>query len=176
MKTLATFCLLAAAITGAQAETFVDRARVRSVDPQYENVAVPRNECSSQWINETRRVGGVQQYGAAQQYGGVVLGGVAGALLGNQVGRGHGREAATALGAVVGAFSGDRLANRGGWDQYDQVPREVTQCRTVSDVQTRVTGYRVSYDYHGQVYSTLMHHNPGPSLPVRVSVEPTQPY
>ena len=170
MKTLAAFCLLAAGITGVQAETYMDRARVRSVDPQYENIAVPRNECSSRWVNETRRVGG------GQQYGGAIVGGVAGAILGNQVGGGHGREAATALGAVVGAFTGDRLANGYVQEQYQQVPREVTQCRTVSEVQSRLTGYRVDYEYQGQRYTTLMRENPGATLAVRISVEPVQSY
>lgn len=170
LKPLAALCLIAAAVTGVHAETFMDRARVRSVAPQYENVSIPRNECSSNWVNETRRVDG------GQQYGGAIVGGVAGALLGNQVGRGHGREAATALGAVVGAFTGDRLSNGYVQEQYQQVPREVTQCRTVSDVQARLTGYLVSYEYHGQNYSTLMRENPGASLPVRVSVEPLQAY
>ena len=171
MKTIAAFCLLAASITGVQAETYMDRARVRSVDPQYENVAVPRNECSSRWVNETRRVGG-----GGQQYGGALVGGVAGALLGNQVGGGHGREAATALGAVVGAFTGDRLANGNVQEQYEQVPREVTQCRTVSEVQSRLTGYRVDYEYQGQRYTTLMRENPGATLAVRISVEPVQAF
>jgi uncharacterized protein YcfJ len=150
---------------GLHAETYIDNARVRSVDPQYESVSVPREECRSHWINETRRTGG-------REYGGAVIGGVAGALLGNQVGRGHGREAATALGAVVGAFAGDRIANGDRWEQYEEVPREVTSCRTVSDVQTRVAGYRVNYEYRGQQFTTLMRENPGPSLQVRVSVEP----
>lgn len=171
MKRLALVCSLAAAAAGVHAETYMDNARVRSVEPQYEQVAVPRNECSSQWVTETRRVGGVQQYGGA------VVGGVAGALLGNQVGKGHGREAATALGAVVGAFTGDRMANGGQWgQQYEQVPREVTQCRTVNDMQTRINGYRVGYEYRGQHYTTLMHENPGPNLQVRVSVEPVERY
>lgn len=177
MKRFATVCLLAAGVAAAQAETYIDQARVRSVDPQYQNIGVPRNECNSRWINETRRVGGSQQYGGVQQYGGALIGGVAGALVGNQVGRGHGREAATALGAVVGAFTGDRIANNGNqWDQYEQVPREVTSCRTVNDVQTRITGYRVNYEYRGQYYSTLTRQNPGASLPVRVTVDPVEQY
>jgi uncharacterized protein YcfJ len=170
MKRLALVCSLAAAAAGVHAETWMDNARVRSVEPQYEQVAVPRNECSSQWVTETRRAGGVQQYGGA------VIGGVAGALLGNQVGKGHGREAATALGAVVGAFTGDRMANGQLGQQYEQVPREVTQCRTVNDMQTRINGYRVGYEYRGQHYTTLMHENPGPNLQVRVSVEPVEQY
>ncbi|UUZ69657.1 glycine zipper 2TM domain-containing protein [Polaromonas sp. P2-4] len=165
MKRLALVCLLATAVVGLHAETYVDNARVRSVDPQYERVSVPHEECSSHWVNETRRTGG-------REYGGAVVGGVAGALLGNQVGKGHGREAATALGAVVGAFAGDHIANRDRLEQYEEVPREVTTCRTVSDVQTRIAGYRVNYEYRGQQFTTLMHENPGPSLQVRVSVDP----
>ena len=167
MKRYALVCLLATLAVAAQAETFYDNARVRSVEPQYENVSVPRNECSTQWVNENRQVAG-----GGQNYGGAVVGGVAGALLGNQVGKGHGREAATAVGAVVGAFAGDRIANQNRQDQYEVVPREVTSCRTVNDVQARLTGYRVTYDYRGQQYTTMMRENPGPSLQVRVSVDP----
>ena len=165
MKRLALVSVLATAAVGLHAETYIDNARVRNVDPQYESVNVPRQECSSQWVNEHRRTG-------RRDYGGAVLGGVAGALLGNQVGRGHGREAATAVGAVVGAFAGDRVANRDRWDEYEEVPREVTTCRTVNDVQSRITGYRVDYEYRGQHLSTLMRENPGPYVQVRVSVEP----
>lgn len=165
MKRLALVSLLAIAAVGVHAEPYIDNARVSSVDPQYEDVSVPRQECSSRWVNETRRTGG-------RDYGGAVLGGVAGALLGNQVGKGHGREAATALGAVVGAFAGDNMANRDRWEQYEQVPREVTTCRTVSEVQTRVVGYQVNYEYRGQHFATLMHENPGQYIQVRVSVDP----
>ena len=50
--------LLATAAMSTHAQTFVDSARVRNVQPQYETVAIPRQECSSQWINETHRVDG----------------------------------------------------------------------------------------------------------------------
>ena len=187
MKRFAIASLLVASVVGAQAHTFIDQARVRSVDPQYENVGVPRNECTSQWINESRRTGGSDFYAGggggvgAGNYGGAIIGGVAGAILGNQVGKGSGRQAATAVGAVVGAFAGDRLGNNHGqWSQYPQqyqeVPREVTRCRTVSDVQSRITGYRVNYEYRGQVYTAQMRENPGHQLPVRVTVEPVERY
>jgi uncharacterized protein YcfJ len=162
-KTLILCAVIAAG--AAQAGTFVDQARVRNAEPQYENVAVPRQECSSQYVNEVRRTG-------SRDYGGAVIGGIAGALLGNQVGRGHGREAASAVGAVVGAMTGDNLANRDRVEAYEQAPREVTTCRTVQDIQPRLTGYRVDYEYRGQVYSTFMPGDPGPTLRVRVSVDP----
>ena len=166
MKQLAILSLLAAGAIGVHAETFFDNARVRSVEPQYENVSVPREECGSHWVNEVRRTD------SGPNYGGAVVGAVAGGVVGNQIGKGHGREAATAVGAVVGALAGDRIANSNRVEQYQEVPREVRTCRTVNDVQTRLTGYRVAYDYRGQTYTTMMRENPGPALQVRVSIEP----
>jgi uncharacterized protein YcfJ len=168
MNRSALFVLLATATAaaGVQAHSYTDNARVVGVEAQYENVSVPRQECRNDWVTEARPAGG-------RNYGGAVVGGLAGALLGNQVGRGHGREAATAVGAVVGALTGDNIANRGRWEQpYQPVAHEVTSCRTVSDVQSRVVGYRVDYEYRGQRFSTLMHDEPGAFVPVRVSVEP----
>jgi uncharacterized protein YcfJ len=176
MNRLAIASLLAAGALGAagvQAETFVDNARVRSVEAQYENASVPRTECRNQWVQEGRRAD------SQPNYGGAVLGGVAGAIVGNQVGGGHGREAATAVGAVVGAFTGDRLANGDRWDrrgEWRDEAREVRQCWTVNDVQPRLTGYRVNYEYRGQHYATVLRENPGPNLQVRVSVDPVQRY
>ncbi|MDQ6685035.1 MAG: glycine zipper 2TM domain-containing protein [Pseudomonadota bacterium] len=165
MKAFALVPLLATAAFAAQAQPYLDNARVTGVEPQVESFRAPRQECQNQWISEPRR-------GERRNYGGAVLGGVAGGLIGNRVGRGHGREAATAIGAVFGALTGDNLANRDRWDRDDEGSREVTTCRTVDDVQTRTVGYRVTYEYRGQQFTTLLHENPGPYLPVRVSVEP----
>lgn len=191
MKRLVITSLFATALLGAQAQTFTDHARVRSAEPQYENVNVPRNECSSHWINE--RGGRVsterQDSQQGRQYGGAIVGGLAGGILGHQVGGGSGKDAATALGVVLGAIAGDRLENRDPRAQYDNgqydngqydngryetAQREVKRCRTVYDTQTRITGYRVTYDYRGQQYTTFMRTNPGNNLPVRVSVDPIE--
>jgi uncharacterized protein YcfJ len=161
--------LLATLAAGVQAQTFNDQARVRSVEPQYETVQVPRNECSSQWVTEQPRQAVVGSNG----YGGAIVGGVAGALLGNQVGKGHGKEAATAAGAVVGAIAGDRLASNNAVAAPAET-REVRTCRTVYDNQSRVAGYRVVYEYRGHEYSTVMREQPGAMVPVRVSVTPLE--
>lgn len=162
MKRLALLPLLAIAATAAQAQTFVDSARVQRVDPQYESVQVPREECTSQWVTEAQPVAG--------GYGGAVVGGLAGGILGNQVGKGHGREAATAAGAVIGAIAGDRIANGG--TRYPQAQREVRSCRTVYDLQQRLTGYRVTYEYRGHQSTVVTREEPGQTLPVRISVTP----
>lgn len=159
--------LLAGAALAAHADSYVDTARVRSVAPQYETVSVPRQQCSQQWIEEPRRPR--HRHG----YGGAVIGGVAGAVLGNQVGDGNGRAAATALGAVVGAFAGDRVANhRYDSDRYEPVQRQVQTCQTVNELQQRLTGYQVTYEYRGQSFTALLPQDPGPRLQVRVSVDP----
>ena len=194
MKRFVIAGVLTAGALSVQAQTFVDQARVRNVDPQYENVIQPRNECTSHWINERdgRYRGDPQArvYGnepQTRQYGGAIVGGLAGGVLGNQIGGGSGKDAATALGVVLGAITGDRLENRNQGDQrgqyaqnqynngqYENTQREVQRCRTVNDTQTRLTGYRVTYDYHGQQYSTFMRNHPGQSLAVRVSVDPIE--
>lgn len=174
MKRAALLALLAAGAVVAQAQpltqspSFVDRARVQSVEPQYENVAIPRQECASQWVNEARPVVG------GNGYGGAIVGGLAGGIVGNQVGGGHGREAATAVGAVLGAIAGDRIASNNQPAQYERAQREVRTCRTVEDVQQRLTGYRVTYLYGGNQYTTITREQPGSTLPVRVSVTPVE--
>jgi uncharacterized protein YcfJ len=174
MKRSVIICLTTLIAAGVQAQTFNDTARVRTVNPQYENVSVPRNDCTNQWVTEPQPVA------SSRNYGGLALGGIAGAVLGNQVGAGRGRQAATALGAVIGALTGEQLANQnglgGGYQQASQQQqRQVQSCRTVNDVQSRLTGYQVEYEYRGQVYSTVTRENPGRTLPVRVSVVPVEP-
>ncbi|TFY96791.1 glycine zipper 2TM domain-containing protein [Ramlibacter rhizophilus] len=157
----------------AQAQTFVDQARVQRVEPQYENVTVPRQECTTQWVTEPRAAG---TGNVVRDYAPALIGGVAGAALGRQVGKGSGRDIATVVGAVAGAYAGNSYGQGALWGQqqpqYEQ--RQVQQCHTVNDVQRRLSGYRVHYDYRGQQHTTVLREQPGAYLPVRVSVEPVQ--
>lgn len=166
MKRTALASLLALGAVAAHAQAFIDQARVRGVEPEYQAVQVPRQECTSQWVQDAPVASG-------PNYGGVVIGAVAGGVLGNQVGKGHGREAATAAGAVVGALAGNHIANRN-QPQYQPAQREVRQCRTVMDTQRQLTGYRVTYEYRGHEHTTVMQEEPGRTIPVRVSVVPAE--
>lgn len=159
---------------------FQDQARVRRVEPNYERVSMPRQECTSQWVQEQRPAL------SSRNYAGIAAGGVAGAVLGNQVGKGNGRAAATAVGAVVGAMAGEHFANQAGWGVgwgqaagvqagYPEPPmREVRNCRTVHDTRTQSNGYRVEYEYRGQTHHTITREYPGRTIPVRVSVAPME--
>ena len=180
MKRLIIASLFATGLMSAQAETYTDNARVRNAEPQYENIQVPRQECRSHWVEE--RQSRFDDQPQDRRYGGAIVGGLAGGVLGNQVGGGSGKDAATVLGVVLGAMAGDRIDNRdqrnqydyGRQGQYERSQREVNRCRTVYDTQSRITGYRVAYEYRGQHYSTLMRNHPGDRLAVRVTVDPIE--
>ncbi|MBB5018394.1 uncharacterized protein YcfJ [Chitinivorax tropicus] len=178
MNTLKLTALLMAGLVAAPsfAEPFTDYARVRSAVPEYERVNRPRQDCSTEYLYDGggRRATSVRE---DRSYGGAVIGGIAGGVLGNQVGKGHGREAATAAGAVIGALIGDRMDNNGDRiveQNYRDEPREVRRCRTIDNYESRITGYRVTYEYAGQRYTTIMPNDPGNRMRVRVSVDPAE--
>jgi len=50
-KSLILAAALATLAGASQAYTVVDNALVRIVEPQYENVTVPRQDCTNQWVN-----------------------------------------------------------------------------------------------------------------------------
>lgn len=95
-----------------------------------------------------RNCGVVQAVNAVQQKGegsgiGLVAGGLAGAVLGNQVGQGRGRDLATIAGAAGGAYAGNEIEkNAKKTIRYDIVVRlDDGTTRTVS--QQTETGLRV---------------------------------
>jgi uncharacterized protein YcfJ len=147
---------------------FQDYARVREVDPQYERVNVPRKECYSDYVPESR-----YYRSDNKSLLGPVVGGVAGGLLGSRFGRGDGKVAAAAAGAAVGAIVGDRLQDRG-VERVEYGEREVRRCRMVDDWQSRPAGYRVVYEYAGHVYTTVLPYDPGGKLAVNVAVGPAE--
>src|SRR5262249_4520775 len=126
---------------------------------------VPRQECYTEYQP--------QSYYESEHRSlvGPIIGGVAGGLLGAQVGKGNGRVVAAAAGAAVGAIAGDRLDNRdpgrrGGYQQ------ECRRCKTVDQWEPRITGSRVTYEYGGRTYTTMLPYDPGRRLAVRVNVDP----
>jgi uncharacterized protein YcfJ len=160
------------ALPMVQAAEFEDFGRVLRVQPRVEQIRQPRQECRTEYIQAPVQ----QQYQEQRGAGGSIIGGIAGALIGNQVGGGTGRVAATAAGAIAGAVVGDRVENNGRVvNQPAQMQEQaVRQCRTVESVESRTTGYDVTYDYRGHSYTSLMSRDPGQRVRLRVSVEPEQ--
>jgi uncharacterized protein YcfJ len=147
---------------------YQDTARVTRVTPRYEQVQMPQEECRME-VEQVQAAPQPQQRNLA----GVLIGGVAGGILGNQVGGGNGRAAATAIGAVGGALVGDSMANNANAGvPPGPIERQVRRCHTVNRSVERAAGYDVSYQYNGRNYSTVMQNDPGASLRVNVSVTP----
>lgn len=188
-------------VRDAYAQGDYDWARVLRVDPVFDGRTRPASDprrC------QTRRDGYVSSdpyrdgygergydgygdpYGEARRDGNgrlvaTVIGGIAGAVLGSQVGGGSGRYIGTAVGSMVGGAAGRGIydANRrqrdayvtvcdpdpyrsGGYDGYDTYGRD--------DYDRAVDRYDVTYEYAGRQYTTRTSYHPGDRIRVRVDV------
>lgn len=150
-----------------------DYAEVIRVDPIIDvvNRPVSRDEC---W-REPVVVREPPRYGSSRDRGPAVLAGIVGGVIGNQFGHGHGREATTAAGALLGySMARDSQRHNGGghysggreYRTYQQ------RCTTRTDYRRdeRVTGYNVTYRYNGRVYQTATDYHPGERIRVEVNV------
>jgi uncharacterized protein YcfJ len=144
-------------------QSFYDRARVVSSTPVYEEINEPRRDCWTERVTEYR------QPERDRNYGGAIIGGLAGGILGHQLSKGSGKNVATVVGATTGAIVGDRIDNSGSGGA-EAAPREVERCKTVDNWTRRITGYNVVYRYQGHDYTTFLPRDPGPELKVRVDV------
>jgi uncharacterized protein YcfJ len=142
--------------------SFVDRARVISSTPIYQQVNEPQRQCWNETVSDSYQP---QQ----RSYGGAILGGLVGGLLGNTVGQGNGRTAAAAVGAVTGALVGNNISNNNNDNSGDYAPRQVQRCREVDNYHQVVSGYSVDYQYHGQDYNTTLPYDPGKYVNLDVS-------
>lgn len=133
---------------------------------RYVDVSVPREEC---W-NEAVRHREERDYTTGR----TILGGLIGAAVGNQIGRGRGNDAATVVGGLAGAAIGANSARRDRYEE-DYVTHE-RRCRTVYETHTeeRIDGYDVTYRYAGETYTTQLPYDPGKRMPVHVSVIPAE--
>ena len=144
-------------------DQYNDSARVLSSTPQTERVNMPRQECRTEYQQQSVSNGGNSVAGA-------LIGGIAGGLLGNTIGRGNGRVAAAAVGAGVGALAGNSIANNQNSGGTRSVP--VQNCYQVDNWQTVNAGYLVTYEYNGRTYTTVMNNQPGQYIDVNVAVAP----
>jgi uncharacterized protein YcfJ len=147
------------------ADQYTDTARVLSATPQMERVNVPRQECRTEYQQQSYSNGG------NNNVAGALIGGIAGGLLGSTVGKGNGRVAAAAVGAGVGAMTGNSIANnQRNYGSTRTVP--VQSCYQVDSWQTVNTGYLVTYEYNGGTYTTVTNDQPGRYIDVSVAIEP----
>lgn len=145
-------------------------AEVLAADPIYETVSytVPVEQCRQE------RVPYYEDRGRASATG-PILGAIIGGALGNAVGhKKRNKQVGTAVGAILGGSIGADIARR--QRQYAGTTRYATEevCSVVHEerLEEELTGYRVTYRYGDETYTTTMDHDPGSSLRVRVHVTP----
>jgi len=120
----------------------------------FQQVAVPRQVCSQEQVAVQANKSGA----------GAAMGAIAGGVLGNQIGGGSGKAAATALGIFGGAILGNNI---------EGAPAPQTQtvqnCTTQNVFENRVSGYNVTYEFNGKQYTVQLPRDPGPTIKLNVT-------
>jgi hypothetical protein len=92
------------------------------------------------------------------------MGAIAGGAMGNAVGGGAGKAAATMIGIMGGAIVGDSI---------EGAPMTRTQnvqrCNTQNFYENRTVAYNVVYEYAGKQYSVQMPNDPGPTVQLQIT-------
>ena len=115
---------------------------------------------------------GTEEVHRSASPGEVIIGGIIGGAIGNQVGGGSGKDAATVLGAIIGAEAADK-----NYKEYRRVlvgyeTRRVCNRHYKTTHRNTVSGYKVGYmvnGYYGQ-FTTDIPYNIGDELDVEVRV------
>lgn len=169
--------------------TEYDWARVVSVEPIFERFEQPvtRDVCWNERVHHAPRYvshphGGYYGPRGGDGTAGAVLGAIVGGALGNTVGRGDGRRAATIAGAVIGGTIGHNLDRGRSWDGRDPYGyyepayyggptlQRVCDQRVEYRTERRLVGYDVAYVYNGRTFRTQTREHPGDRIRVAVSV------
>ncbi|MXZ81916.1 MAG: glycine zipper 2TM domain-containing protein [Gammaproteobacteria bacterium] len=149
----------------AQSTRVIHEARVVKAEPVYRTVQVntPVEEC---W-QEPVQVGS-EDYSATP----AILGAIVGGSVGNEFGKGRGKDVATLAGAILGGSIGHDIEKKNNRQDGRVVYEQ--RCRTVDSYRTeeRFDGYDVTYEYNGGLYTARTANHPGQSIKVSVSVIP----
>ena len=158
------------ASTGVFAQTSYENADVLQTTPIYRMIETeePVQSC---WEEEVVR-GQSRHHYRSNTPG--LLGAVIGGAIGNAAGN---HKSSQRVGAVVGAVLGHSIARD--LTYSDRRPSAtyidtVERCETVYDYhqEEKLVGYDVLYSYNDREYTVRMPRDPGPSVRVRVDVEP----
>jgi uncharacterized protein YcfJ len=147
----------------------LDYAEVVHVEPIRRRVRVsePVREC---WQEAQPASEGPFSY---NHIGGTLVGGALGTVVGNQIGRGRGKDVARVAGALIGGAIGHNVSV----DRQRQLGaplRTYERCdvRHRDSFVERIDGYEVTYAYAGREYATRMPYDPGDRIRVHVDVTP----
>jgi uncharacterized protein YcfJ len=132
----------------AQHSSFTEYAEVVSSTPSYENVItrVPHQECYDERVPVTYYDGGYRD-----DSGAAIVGGLIGGVLGHQIGGGHGKDAATIGGAILGTFVGQNAvrANQRVYQSSNYETRRRCTTKYSERTQRKFMGYKNVAYYKG---------------------------
>lgn len=147
-------------------------AKVVHVEPIYRTVHVsyPEQVCWHEEISKPikRRVNNASPEA-------MIVGGIIGGVIGHELGQKHNQGFTTVAGALIGtAIASEANAQYYQTGEYRIQHRQ--QCRVENRVRTeqQLKGYRVTYRYKGDLYTTRMKRHPGKRIPVSVEVSPVR--
>ena len=146
--------ILPLALVTSAAAFAQDVGRVISATPIIQQVAVPRQVCTTEQVALQQPKSGA----------GALMGAIAGGAMGNAIGGGAGKAAATMIGLIGGAALGDSVEGSPN-SQYQNVQR----CTTQNSFENRPVAYNVVYEFGGKQYSVQMPQDPGPTLQLQVT-------
>ncbi len=154
---MAMSALAVAGVVGYRAlkPTSADVVAVKEIT---QTVETPRKECKNVQVRQQAPTSD------PNRIAGTAIGGVAGGILGNQIGRGGGNAVATILGAAGGAYVGNQL--QGSMQKNDVITTTKRRCTTVYDTSQQVVGYDVTYRLKGKEEVVRTAYRPGATLPV----------
>jgi uncharacterized protein YcfJ len=145
-------------------------ARVMHVEPIYKTVRVnyPEKHC---WHKEARKPIKHRVSHTAPEK--LILGGIIGGVIGHELGRNHNQELATVTGAVIGTAIA-HSANAQYYHNGEYRTHQRKHCRVENHYRTeqRLKGYRVTYRYKGDLYTTRMREHPGKRIRVNFEITP----
>ena len=153
----------------ALADTSYHDAQVLESTPVYRVVenSVPTQQC---WEEEVVRSSSRHRY---RSHTPGLLGAVIGGAIGNSLGH---HSTSRNLGTIVGAMLGSSIARDITESNYEGPVRleTVERCKTVYNYEQeeKLVGYDVLYRYNGSDHKVRMPSEPGPTVRVRVNVEP----
>jgi uncharacterized protein YcfJ len=147
--------------------TYYTQGDVLKAKPLYETVQInhPEERC---WNERVRHRGHRKNNSHTPMIAGAILGGV----VGNQFGKGSGKDAMTAAGVLLGGSIGNDMGRQRHGRGYTTLEQ---RCETINNFTEKqeLVGYRVKYRYDGKVYWTRTDVHPGRYINLKVSVAPT---
>ncbi len=149
----------AGAVTSYKTLASPREAQVVAVKPVTETVVTPRERCTDVQLSERAPVQD------EKRVAGTVIGALAGAALGNQVGGGSGKKLATVAGAAAGGYAGNQVQKN--MQQKDVVTRTERRCEMVDERSERTIAYDVTYRLDGQQATARSTRKPGATVQVK---------